>query len=106
MLPELAKHSEKLNYFFEIASAGSLQATGRKLGVSAPTLSHAIKTLEEVIKTPLFLRKKSGVTLTDAGVKLLIFCRKYFREMQAVQQIMILPRQSQTVRFKVGTSKP
>lgn len=103
MLPDLAKHSEKLIYFFEIAEEGSIQAAGRKLGISAPSLSHAVKSLEEVIGTPLFLRSKSGVTLTDAGKKLLIFCRKYFREMEEVQRIMLHPNQQMTTRIRIGT---
>jgi len=103
MLPELIHHSEKLYYFFEIASERSLQATGRKLGISAPSLSHSIKILEVAVGAPLFYRKKSGVTLTEAGEKLLIFCRKYFREMEEVQRLLTQPNQRLKTKIRVGT---
>lgn len=103
MLPEIARHSEKFYYFYEIANEGSLQATARKLGTAAPSLSHAIKQLESVTGTALFLRSKSGVTLTEAGEKLFIFCRKYFREMEEVQRLIEHPDQKSIRKIKIGT---
>ncbi|MEQ1663998.1 MAG: LysR family transcriptional regulator [Bdellovibrionales bacterium] len=103
MIPDLARHSEKLFYFFEVANEGSLQATARKLGYSAPSLSHAIKQLELVSGAQLFKRNKSGVTLTDAGEKLLVFCRRHFRDLEEVQHSMIHPKQLLKRKIKVGT---
>jgi DNA-binding transcriptional LysR family regulator len=103
MLPDIARHSEKFYYFFEIANEGSLQATARKLGISAPSLSHAVKQLETVAGIQLFSRSKNGVTLTDAGEKLFVFCRKYFREMEEVQRLMEHPNQQTKRKVKIGT---
>lgn len=103
MLPEIARHSEKFYYFYEIANEGSLQATARKLGTTAPSLSHAIKQLESVIGVPLFSRSKNGMILTAAGEKLFIFCRKYFREMEEVQRLMEHPEQKPQRKIKIGT---
>lgn len=103
MIPDLARHSEKLFYFFKVANEGSLQATARRLGNSAPSLSHAIKQLELVIGTRLFNRSKSGVILTDAGEKLLVFCRRYFRDLEEVQHSMTHPKQQLKRKIKVGT---
>ncbi len=103
MIPDIARHSEKFYYFYEIANEGSLQATARRLGVSAPSLSHAVKQLESVAEAPLFHRSKSGVTLTDAGEKLFVFCRKYFRELEEVQRLIEHPEQKATRKVKIGT---
>lgn len=103
MLPDIAKHSEKFYYFFEIANEGSIQATARKLNTSAPSLSHAVKQLESVIGSQLFQRSKTGVTLTDAGNKLYVFCRKYFRELEEVQRLIDYPEQKALRKIKVGT---
>ncbi len=103
MLPELARHSEKFYYFYEIANEGSLQATARKLGSTAPSLSHAVKQLESVTGTRLFERSKSGVTLTEAGEKLFVFCRKYFRELEEVQRLIEHPEQKSIRKIKIGT---
>lgn len=103
MLPEIARHTEKFYYFYEIATEGSLQATARKLGTTAPSLSHAVKQLESVTGVVLFNRSKSGVTLTAAGEKLFVFCRKYFREMAEVQRLMEHPNQIAQRKIKIGT---
>jgi DNA-binding transcriptional LysR family regulator len=103
MLPEIARHSEKFYYFYEVANEGSLQATARKLGISAPSLSHAIKQLESVAEAEFFSRSKSGVTLTEAGEKLYVFCRKYFREMEEVQRLIKHPEQKSLRKIKIGT---
>lgn len=103
MIPEIARHSEKFYYFFEVANEGSLQATSRKLGVSAPSLSHAIKQLEAVTGSSLFERSKTGVVLTKAGQTLFAFCRKYFREMEEVQRLLEHPDQTKPRKIKIGT---
>lgn len=103
MLPEIARHSEKFYYFYEIANQGSLQATARKLGTTAPSLSHAMKQLESVTGVSLFHRSKNGMTLTEAGEKLFVFCRKYFREMEEVQRLMEHPDQRALRKIRIGT---
>lgn len=103
MLPAIARHSEKFFYFYEIANEGSLQATARKLGISAPSLSHAVKQLEAVAGAQLFHRSQSGVTLTVAGEKLFAFCRKYYREMEEVQRLIAHPDDKSVRKLKIGT---
>jgi DNA-binding transcriptional LysR family regulator len=103
MLPELVHHSEKLFYFYEIANTGSYQATARKLGLSAPTLSYAIKKLEEVIKAPVFNRGSKGVTVTDAGEKLLAFCRRFYRDVEDVQRQIRQGSLETIERIRFGT---
>lgn len=103
MYPELAKHSEKLNYFYTIATTGSLQACARKLGLSAPTLSYNLKQLEEIIGKKLMHRSNKGIQLTEAGELLLAFCKRYFKELEQVEKMMHNPELSSVTRIKVGT---
>jgi DNA-binding transcriptional LysR family regulator len=63
--------SEKLNYFLEIAHQGSFSKAARRLGISQPTLSRAVKNLEERIGAQLFDRESSPIKLTAAGEALL-----------------------------------
>lgn len=103
MLPELAKHSEKLYYFYEVALAGSLVSCARKLGVSAPTISYSIKQLEIVANVILFVRSKQGMELTKPGEHLYIFCKKYFQELDDIQYLMKNPKEKAITRVRVGT---
>lgn len=53
--------------FLEIAKLGNISRAAQSLGISQPSLSQALKKLEERVGSPLFLRLKSGVQLTEAG---------------------------------------
>lgn len=56
-----------LQTFVAIADHGSLRAAARHLGVNPPAISHQLKSFEDRLGTPLFLRSTRSVTLTDAG---------------------------------------
>jgi len=61
----------ELTCFFEVANCLNFSRASERLGVSQPSVSLAIKRLEQSISTPLFVRHKQGVTLTQAGDHLL-----------------------------------
>ena len=56
-----------LQTFIAIAERGSLRAAAWHLGVNPPAVSHQLKSFEDRLGTPLFLRSTRSVTLTDAG---------------------------------------
>jgi DNA-binding transcriptional LysR family regulator len=58
---------KQYRYFYEVARQGSIKAAADKLFISQPTLTTAIKKLEDVLGTLLFHRKSKGVELTSAG---------------------------------------
>ena len=53
-----------------IADHGSLSAAAREMGVSQPTLSRHISTLEDLIGDRLFLRTREGMAMTQKGEQL------------------------------------
>ncbi len=56
-----------LRYFQTIARLGNITAAARLLGARQPTLTVAIQRLEAEVGTTLFIRDRSGVTLTSTG---------------------------------------
>ncbi|MFO0608941.1 MAG: LysR family transcriptional regulator [Polyangiales bacterium] len=60
-------HLTHLRYVQAIARHRSLSAAARALGVSQPTLTGAVKSLEEELRTTIVLRGRDGVRLTAAG---------------------------------------
>ena len=60
-----------LHYFLELARAGTLSGSARRLGVEHTTVARRIQRLEEQLKTPLFDRRREGYRLTDIGQALL-----------------------------------
>lgn len=64
--------NNNLRIFITAAELQSLTETAKKLYVSQPAISHAIKKLEEELGVRLFIRnKRSTLTLTEAGKDIL-----------------------------------
>lgn len=103
MIPDLARHTEKLHHFFEIVQEGSLQATSRKLNISAATLSYSLKELEAATGVTLLLRSKKGISPTPAGKRLHDFCRKLYRDLDQIQLQISDLEHSQKTRIRIGT---
>ncbi|MEQ8279732.1 MAG: LysR family transcriptional regulator [Deltaproteobacteria bacterium] len=61
---------KQLEYLVAVAEHGSMSKAARELRASQPTLSVAIKNLEEELNTTLLHRDSRGVSLTAAGRKL------------------------------------
>lgn len=74
----------ELTYFLEIASTGNISRASERLGIAQPTLSLAIKRLENVVGTDLLLRSKTGVSLTRAGLRLSSKAQHLLEQWQSV----------------------
>ena len=66
----------QIRYFLAVADAGSISEAARRLGVSQPTVSDRIRSLEDRVHTNLFERRPRGMRLTFAGYELLRLARR------------------------------
>jgi DNA-binding transcriptional LysR family regulator len=57
----------QLRYAVAVADLGTFTAAARACFVAQPSLSQAVRSLESELRTPLFHRLTTGVTLTAAG---------------------------------------
>lgn len=60
-----------LEYFITLAESQSINEAAQKLYIAQPSLTKALQLFEKEIGTQLFLRKKTGVQLTEAGKRIL-----------------------------------
>lgn len=95
--------TDKFYYFYWICKLGSIQATSRKLNLSAPTLSVTIKKLEMAFGVTLFLRTKNGMILTKHGNILYKFCEKFYYDLEHLSQDMHDQGENKKFRIKMGT---
>jgi DNA-binding transcriptional LysR family regulator len=63
--------------FIEVARKGSFSKAAIQLGVTQAALSLRIKKLEDSLEKSLFVRDKSGVSLTEAGKEFLLFAETF-----------------------------
>lgn len=76
-----------LRYFRAIATEGTLTRAAERLNISQSALSIQLRSLEESIGQPLFLRQNKALVLTEAGRIALEYAESIFRageEMMAV----------------------
>lgn len=60
-------HTRKLEYFLAIIDHGSIRGAADKLGMTQPTLSQALASLETELGSRLLNRSRSGISLTTVG---------------------------------------
>jgi LysR family transcriptional activator of nhaA len=56
-----------LYYFHVVADEGTIAGAATRLGVTQPTVSEQVRSLERALGVTLFERQPSGLRLTDAG---------------------------------------
>lgn len=92
----------QLRYFRTIAECGSMTAAARVLKVSQPTITVAVKNLEEELKTVLFTRNRSGVTLTSTGQALLRYADEVLHLVERAEQAILGLETEDAGRFVIG----
>ena len=75
---------QQLQYVIAIVEHGSISETAKQLYVAQPTLSSAVRTLEEEFGILIFHRSARGIALTEDGREFLSYAR------QAVEQADLL----------------
>ena len=87
---------QQLRYFLAVVETRHFTKAAERLGVSQPTLSKQIHTLEGTLGAPLFERVRGDVTLTVAGETLLPLASRMIADAdaarEAVQDIVGLRR--------------
>ena len=67
---------QQLKYVIAIADSGSVNSAAKNLYLSQPSLSSAVRELEEEIGFELFRRSNRGVTITAEGEEFLNYARQ------------------------------
>lgn len=76
---------QQLKYVTAIANSGSFREAARKLYISQPSLSSAVKELEEELGTKLFIRTNKGVSLTKAGSEFLDDAQRVLNQIELME---------------------
>ena len=58
---------QQLKYAAAVATCGSVSEAARRVFVTQPTLTEAVRTLEEELRVAIFTRTPKGVTVTREG---------------------------------------
>lgn len=77
---------QQLQYVIAIVEHGSISETAKQLYVAQPTLSSAVRTLEEEFGIIIFHRSARGIALTEDGREFLSYARQVVEQADLLHQ--------------------
>ncbi len=83
--------------FLEVAETGSFVGAAKRLNLTQSAISMRIKSLEQNLGRPLFVRGKAGVTLTAAGEQFHRFATTLVRVWRQARQEVALPSEFRAI---------
>ncbi len=86
-----------------VAEEGTLTKAGEKLFLTQSTLSHQLKSMEDTLGLPVFLRVKKRLVLTEVGTLLLNASRNIGRELETLQLEIRKRTHGESGRIRVCT---
>ena len=79
----------QLRYVVALSEESSINDAAKKLFVSQPALTAALKTLEEEVGFDIFLRTKSGISLTVKGIEFLGYAKSVLEQYNILESKFI-----------------
>ena len=77
---------QQLKYILAIVDCGSISEAAKQLYISQPSLSNAVKELEEEFGIEIFLRSSKGIALTNEGMEFLSYARQVVEQAELMEQ--------------------
>ncbi len=92
----------QLHYAITVANASSMNEAARSLFISQPSLSSAIRELEDEIGAEIFMRSNRGVQVTPEGEEFLGYARQVVEQYRLIESKYVL-REKEKKKFSVST---
>lgn len=89
--------------FLTVVESGSFTKAGEKLGLSQSGVSHNISTLETELGIVLLQRNRNGISLTDAGERVLLHIRQIIHHAKLLEQEAALIQGLEVGSIKIAT---
>ena len=92
---------QQIRYAVMLANANSMNEAAKKLFISQPSLSEAIKELEKEMNLTIFSRTSKGVAVTAEGEDFLIYARQILGQVELMEEKYLTGK---SVKKKFGVS--
>lgn len=77
---------QQMKYVIEIVRCGSITEAAKRLFISQPSLSNAVKDIEKETGIEIFKRTVRGITLTTEGTEFLSYARQVVEQAELMEQ--------------------
>ncbi len=93
---------QQLRYIIEVANQGSINEAAKKLFITQPSLSNAIKDIENEFGIEIFQRTNKGINLSQDGVEFLSYARQIIEQAELLETRYLNKKPSRKL-FSVST---
>ncbi len=101
--PPRSPQLEELRAFCTAVDLGGIGRAAQRLRLSQPAISRRLKSLEELVGTPLLERSPRGVTMTAAGERLYVHARRLIADLDELGGLLEQIRgSSETVHLAIS----
>ncbi len=76
---------KQLKYMIKVVEIGSINEAAKHLFISQPSLSNALKSLEEEMNVVIFQRSRKGVSLTADGEEFMAYARQIVEQVDLME---------------------
>lgn len=76
---------QQLKYVLKVAEVGSITEAAKQLFLSQPSLSNSVKETEKEAGITIFVRSRTGITLTKEGTEFLGYARQVLQQMELLE---------------------
>lgn len=85
---------QQLKYIVTVAETGNITEAAKKLFISQPSLTSAIKELEKEMQITIFIRTNKGVTVSNEGDTFLSYARQILDQVALLEEKYLNQKQS------------
>lgn len=93
---------QQLRYIVSVVENGTITEAAKKLYISQPSLSNAIKDIEEEVGITIFIRSRSGIVVTPEGMEFVGYARQVLHQMELLEDKYISHTPGK-IRFAVSS---
>jgi DNA-binding transcriptional LysR family regulator len=93
---------QQLKYVVTVADKGTISDAAKELFISQPSLSNAIKELENEMQITIFNRTNKGIVVSNVGDEFLAYARQVLEQANLLEE-KFLNVKKQSPRFSVST---
>lgn len=90
---------QQLQYIMEVHRTGSISKAAANLYLAQPNLSNAIRSLEQELGFPIFIRSNKGIRLTEQG---LLVLEEAGQMLESYERMLRTPERAHALQCRIG----
>lgn len=92
---------QQLKYVLEVANCGSINEASKNLFISQPSLSNAIKDLEQELHITIFNRNNKGIIISKEGLEFLGYAKQIIEQTSLLEE-KYLNKKNRKIKFSIS----